>query len=323
MKPVSLQIVPYTPDHEMAWEDCCAGAVNATLLHTRRFLSYHGDRFKDASTLIVEAGKVRGVFPAAQSPADAGLVVSHPGVTYGGVVHPGWLSGARMLAALTALAAHYQSRGYQRLLYKVIPYIYASVPAQDDVYALFRLGAQRVRCDLSCALDLARRQPLDAQRRRGLKKARKAVTLSGDPSHLGALWTVIADNLARKHGAKPVHSPAELALLMDRFPHHIALRCALIAGQVQAGVVVFKTSTVWHAQYIAASESAYQVSALDAVFDAVIFDAQQAGARYFDFGISNENNGLILNEGLYRFKSGFGGGGVAHEFYEINFAHAR
>jgi len=323
MAPVSLQIIPYAPDAELAWDDCCAGAVNATLLHTRRFLGYHGDRFIDASTMIVDAGQVRGVFPAAQSPADPKLVVSHPGATYGGVVHQGWLSGTRMLAALTALAAHYQSRGYQSLLYKVIPHIYASAPAQDDVYALFRLGAKRVRCDLSCALDLARRQPLDVQRRRGLKKAQKVVTLSRDPSHLGALWAVIADNLARKHGAKPVHSPAELALLMDRFPHHIALRCALIAGQVQAGVVVFKTSTVWHAQYIAASESAYTVSALDAVFDAVIQEAQLSGASYFDFGISNEQDGQVLNDGLYRFKSGFGGGGVAHEFYEINFAHAR
>lgn len=322
MNPVRLQIVPYTPDHEMAWEQCCAAAVNGTLLHTRRFLNYHGERFTDVSALIVESGKVRGVFPAAQSPTDAGLVVSHPGITYGGVVHPGWLSGARMLEALSALAAHYQSHGYQRLLYKVVPHIYASVPAQDDVYALFRLGAQRVRCDLSCAVELAWRQPPDEQRRRGLKKAQKAVTLSSDPLHLGALWAVIAHNLARKHNAKPVHSLAELALLMDKFPNHIAIRCALMAGRVEAGLVVFKTCTVWHAQYIAASERAYEVSALDAVFDAVITEAQLAGARYFDFGISNEQDGQVLNDGLYRFKSGFGGGGVAHEFYEISFDHA-
>ncbi|MBE0474958.1 GNAT family N-acetyltransferase [Rhodoferax sp.] len=319
---MNLQIVPYAPDHEPAWEQCCAASVNATLLHTRRFLSYHGERFKDVSALILDAGKVRGVFPAAQSPADPMLVVSHPGTTYGGVVHPGWLSGARMLEALSALAAHYQNLGYQRLLYKAVPHIYASAPAQDDLYALFRLGAQRLRCDLSCAVGLARRQPPDAQRRRGLKKAQKAVTLSAEPLHLGALWAVIAHNLARKHAAKPVHSLAELALLMNRFPHHIAIHCALLAGCVEAGVVVFKTSTVWHAQYIAASESAYAVSALDAVFDAVILEAQQAGARYFDFGISNEQDGQVLNDGLYRFKSGFGGGGVAHEFYEIKLCNA-
>jgi lipid II:glycine glycyltransferase (peptidoglycan interpeptide bridge formation enzyme) len=41
------------------------------------------------------------------------------------------------------------------------------------------------------------------------------------------------------------------------------------------------------------------------------------GARYFDFGISNEQEGRILNEGLYRFKVSFGAGGVVHEFYEV------
>jgi len=319
---VSLQIVPYSHGHEMAWEQCCAGAINGTPLHTRRFLSYHGDRFKDVSVLIVDAGKVRGVFPAAQSPADPGLVVSHPGITFGGVVHQGWLSGARMLAAMTALSEHYQHLGYQRLLYKAVPHIFTRKPAQDDLYALFRLGAQRVRCDLSCAIDLAPRPAASGRRQRELKKTQKIVSLSSDVGLLGELWAVINDNLARKHNAIPVHSLPELVLLMSRFPEQIFIRSALIAGRVEAGVIMFNAKSVWHLQYVGASESAYEVSALDAVFDSVIQESQLAGARYFDFGISNEDNGQVLNDGLYRFKAGFGGGGVAHEFYEIRFANA-
>ena len=319
---MSLQIVPYSPDHESAWERCCAGSVNGTLLHTRRFLSYHGDRFKDASVLILDAGRVRGVFPAAQSLADPGLVVSHPGSTFGGVVHPGWLDGARMLRALTTLTAHYQNLGYQRLLYKAVPHIFTSKPAQDDVYALFRLGAQRVRCDLSCAIDLAARPPASGRRQRELKKTQKQVTLSSDPGLLDELWAVITNNLARKHSAIPVHDLPELVLLMSRFPEQIFIRCALMAGRVEAGIILFNGPTAWHLQYVGASERAYEVSALDAVFDAAIAESQQAGARYFDFGISNEQDGQVLNDGLYRFKSGFGGGGVAHEFYEIKLCHA-
>jgi lipid II:glycine glycyltransferase (peptidoglycan interpeptide bridge formation enzyme) len=151
-----------------------------------------------------------------------------------------------------------------------------------------------------------------------LKKAQKMVTLSGDPALFGELWAVIAQNLARKHDAKPVHSLDELALLQERFPEYIIIRCALMEGRVEAGVVFFNSPSVWHAQYIAASESAYNVSALDAVFDAAITEAQQAGARYFDFGTSNEDGGKVLNDGLYRYKSEFSGGGVAHEFYEIS-----
>jgi hypothetical protein len=315
---VSIEIIPYTQEHEAQWEEFCAGSVNATILHTRRFLSYHGDRFKDRSVLIIESGKLVGVFPAAESLSDFSLIVSHPGSTYGGIVHRGWLSGMRMLEAITALSEHYSKAGYHRLQYKAAPHIYTTTPAQDDLYALFRLGAQRVRCDLSCTIDLAKRQPLSERRRRGLKKALKTVTLSGDPALLGELWAVIAQNLARKHDAKPVHSLDELSLLQERFPEHIIIRCALMEGRVEAGVVFFNSPSVWHAQYIAASENAYNVSALDAVFDAATNEAQQAGARYFDFGTSNEEGGMVLNDGLYRFKSEFGGGGVAHEYYELS-----
>ena len=317
---MSIEIIPYTLDHETAWEGFCAGAVNATFLHTRRFLSYHGDRFKDLSVLLMESGKVVGIFPAAESLSDSKLVISHPGITYGGILHQGWLSDLRMFEALTALSAYYKDVGYHRLQYKAVPHIYTTIPAQDDLYALFRLNALRIRCDLSCTIDLANRQPLNERRRRGLKKALKSVTLSSDSALLGELWAVIAQNLARKHDARPVHSLDELILIQERFPQQITIRCALLDGRVEAGVVLFNSTSVWHAQYIAASESAYDVSALDAVFDAAITEAQQSGARYFDFGTSNEEGGKVLNDGLFRFKSEFGGGGVAHEFFELRIA---
>jgi len=314
---VSIEIVPYVESYEATWEEFCAGAVNATILHTRGFLRYHGDRFKDMSVLIMESGKLIGVFPAAESLSDPKQVISHPGITYGGIVHHGWLSGLRILETLTALSEFYRNAGYHRLQYKVLPHIYATTPSQDDLYALYRLNAKRVRCDLSCTIDLAERKPLSERRRRGLKKAQKSVTLSSDPTLLGDLWAVIVQNLARKHDSKPVHSLAELTLLKERFPEQIIIRCALIDGRVEAGVLFFNSRAVWHAQYIAASENAYDVSALDAVFDGAITEAQQAGARYFDFGTSNEDGGKVLNDGLFRYKSEFGGGGIAHEYYEL------
>lgn len=314
---MSIEIVAYSSEHESLWEQFCTDAVNSTFLHTRRFLSYHGDRFKDLSAIICDSGKIVGLFPAAASTTELEQVVSHPGITYGGIIHQGWLGGMRMIEALSALSLFYRDRGYHRLLYKAIPHIYTATPAQDDLYALFRLDAKRVRCDLSCTVDLDHCLARSERRRRGLKKAQKVVSLSSDPSLLGELWAVIAENLGRKHNASPVHTLAELALLMARFPEQIIIRCALLEGRVEAGVVLFNAKSVWHAQYIAASQRAYEVSALDAVFDTIITQARQTGVRYFDFGTSNEDGGKVLNDGLYRFKSEFGGGGVVHEFYEL------
>ena len=222
-----------------------------------------------------------------------------------------------MIEAFEVIGEHFMRAGYSRLQYKPLPYIYSCVPAQDDLYALFRLGAKRVRCDLSCSIDLAERRPLSERRRRGLKKSKGIVTLSSIPSLLSELWHVIAQNLYRKHDARPVHSLQELTLLQQRFPSHILVRSALLDGVVEAGIILFKTDRVWHAQYIGASEVAYGISALDAVFNAAILEAQQSGARYFDFGTSNEDSGMVLNDGLYRFKSELGGGGVGYDTYQL------
>ena len=39
--------------------------------------------------------------------------------------------------------------------------------------------------------------------------------------------------------------------------------------------------------------------------------------RYFDFGISNEDHGRYLNEGLVRQKSRLGGRGIVYNTFEI------
>jgi CelD/BcsL family acetyltransferase involved in cellulose biosynthesis len=315
-----MQVVPYEPALESAWDEFCENSLNGTFLHSRRFLGYHGKRFEDLSVVLMDAGSTVGLFPAASAPGDPSAVVSHPGATYGGIVHQGRLTGSRMAAAMHALTEHYALTGARRLVYKLVPHIYARAPAQDDLYAIAQMGAIRVRCELSCAIELAHQRPRSERRRRGLKKAQKLVTLASEPTLVGDLWSVIAANLSREYGAVPVHSVDELALLASLFPGQVLIRCARIADRVEAGIVLFNLENVWHAQYIAASERGYEASALDAVFDAAIGEAQERGVRYFDFGTSNEDGGKILNAGLYQFKAEFGGGGVAYETYEIGLA---
>jgi len=324
---MTLVVRPFEPGDAERWDTFCEGAFAATLLHTRRFLSYHGDRFADRSLVIEEDGRWLGVLPAALHPADAGLVVSHPGITYGGVLHTGALRGERMLEALAAVRAHYAGGGARQLLYKAVPVFYHRAPAADDLYALFRLGAVRTRCDLSATIDLAHRLPVSERRRRSLKKAHKAgLTVRSNPADLPGLWAVLTENLASKHGVAPVHSIAEMQLLMERFPRNIELVCAVHGAEagaeagveILAGVVQFLTEGVAHAQYIAASAAGYQVNALDAVFEHCIAAATTAGRRWFDFGISTEEGGMQLNASLYQFKTEFGGGGTVHEFYQLD-----
>lgn len=317
---MELSVGTYTSAQAEEWDALVADSTSGTILQTRRFLGYHRDRFTDASLCVWEGPKLIGVLPAARDPLDAQTVVSHPGITFGGLLHRGRLRGTEMLSALERVVTHYAAEGYRRFLYKVVPRIYHRAPAEDDLYALFRLGARRYRCDLSTALDLNYRLEISTRRKRGLNKAlASGLTLSEDVRHAPALWAVLEANLAAKHGATPVHSVAEIVLLHSLFPDQIRFITAHLANEVVAGIVIFITQTAVHAQYIASSEVGYETNALDLVFDWAIRRAKDSPRRYFNFGISCEEDGNMLNDGLFRFKAEFGGAGIVHEFYELRF----
>lgn len=316
---MSLVVRSFVPDDADAWDNFCDKSHQSTFLHLRKFISYHGDRFIDCSVIIEECGQWVGVLPAAVSVMGSSQVVSHPGLSYGGILHQGRLKGERMVAALGRIREHYRDLGFSILIYKAIPSIYHVVPAQDDVYALHRVGARLSRCDLTSTIDLTRRLPLAERRRRSLKKARASgMDVVEGSQYLPPLWAVLTDNLMRRHGVRPVHSLDEIALLADRFPMNIRCFAGLAGNEVVAGVVVFSTATVDHAQYIASTESGLRISALDLVFERCIVEAGRNGKRWFDFGISTEREGTVLNEGLYQFKSEFGGGGFVHQFFELD-----
>jgi hypothetical protein len=314
-------IEAFEPQLAAEWDELVERAPNGTFLHTRRFLSYHEDRFEDASLVIRRHdGKLIGVLPAAVDPTDKSTVVSHPGATFGGLVHTGRIVGETAVRTLDSIRTRYASLGYRVFRYKAVPWIYHRQPAGDDLYALVRLGAGSAQRNLSCSVDLCSPPRRSERRRRGLRRAQAAgVTLARGGVLASPLWMVIDENLDRRYGARPVHSVEEIVHLHGLFPDRIEFVVAELRGEVVAGVVLFLNSPVTHAQYIAATEAGYGVNALDLVFDECIRGAAEDGYRFFDFGTSNTADGG-LNQTLYDFKLGFGGGGVAYESYDITLA---
>lgn len=313
-----MQVRAYAAADAQRWDAFCADAPGATFLHTRRFLSYHGERFIDRSLIVADGDDWLGVLPAAQCPSVPDRVSSHPGLTYGGLIDAGGLRGEAMLRALRCAMQHYAVQGYRTLQYKAVPHLYQRAPMQDDLYALFRLDARRVRCELASTIALAHPLPLSGRRRRGGAKAQRAgLRYASGPQHAAALWPVLEGNLRGRHGATPVHTLEEIERLAALFPRQIGFDVALQAEQVVAGVVSFRCGDVLHLQYIAASDQGHAVAALDGLLLHLIEQARASGCRHFDLGTSNRDHGWVLNEGLHRFKSEFGAGGIACETYEL------
>jgi len=314
-----MKVFAYTEQYADIWDGCVQRAPMATFLHSRRYLSYHGDRFQDLSVLLEDQTEgTLGLFPAAADPNDRKRVISHPGITYGGLIHGRKLCGEQVIEAMRAVVEHYRQLGFASLQYKAVPYIYHRAPCSDDLYALFRLGATRCRCDLSCAIDLVNRPEPSRRRERGFKKALKnGVEIERGARFAAELWPILEENLERKYQTQPVHSLGEIIALQSSFPDRIECIVARVGSKVVAGVVLFLTQQVTHMQYAASSPEGHAICALDAILSHSIAAAQNRGVRYFDFGISNEKNGRYLNGSLYQFKAEFGGGGVVHEFFEI------
>jgi hypothetical protein len=310
----------YLPNDVSAWDDLVSRSCNGTFLHTRRFISYHGDRFDDRSAVLENRrGRIVGLIPAAACPSDRELVVSHPGLTYGGVVHDGSVRGAAMIAAIERIAGHYRGLGYSRLRYKTVPAMYHSVPAEDDLYALFRFGARRYRSDLSAAVDLSSRGRVDQRRMRSRRRAEAAgVRTEEGWTEIGAFWQILEQNLARRHGAVPPHTLPEIQLLHDRFPDEIILIVAKIDDVPVAGTVLFWAGQVLHMQYSASTEDGRTACATDLVMEHAISLAGKQGCRCFDFGTNTMDEGRSLGQDLYQFKISFGAGGLVYDHYELD-----
>ncbi|MDA8269776.1 MAG: GNAT family N-acetyltransferase [Actinomycetota bacterium] len=310
------------PRDDATWDGLVARSINGTFLHTRRFLSYHGDRFDDRSLIVEGAnGKARGILPAAVDPTDTSRVISHPGITYGGLVHDGSLYGNRMIDALALARDVLAASGARHLRYKVVPPIYHRVPAGDDVYALFRMGARCVRRDLSATIDLEHRQTVWKRRRQRRRHAAGAdVTVSWTWDDLGAFWPLQESMLRERFGTRPAHTIEEIAELARRFPEQMKLVVARSAGEVVAGGIIFCAPPVVHLQYSAASAAGRDMNALDLVVEETIglAGANPATYRYYSFGISTEDEGMHLNDSLHEFKLSFGAGAIVYEHFEVD-----
>jgi hypothetical protein len=264
-------------------------------------------------------GRLVGVLPTAEDPHDPTTVVSHPGITYGGIVHDGSLRGERFIEALGLVTNQLSDLGYTRFRYKTIPWIYHRHLACDDSYALFRLQGQRSRCELTATVDLEHPAKPSHGRRTGLQlSSRAGVEVYFGWEYIAEFWHVLEANLAERFGAAPTHSLAEINHLHDLFPEETGLLVARVGSEIVGGALLFITTTVLHTQYLASTKEGRVTSALDPIINKAADIARERGCRFFDFGTSNTEQGRGLNQSLYEFKLSFGAGGAVHEEFEVS-----
>lgn len=298
----AVEIRRYTTDDAGSWDRFIAASKNGTFLFRRDFMDYHADRFTDHSLIFSYKGQDVAVLPANERD---GALMSHGGLTYGGMISGTKMGVALMLKCFDAIRAYMRAQRLSELTLKPVPPIYHSQPAEEDLYALFRNRADLTRVDVSATIALGRRLPFASGKKDGLRKARKADLDIRESDDWAACWNLLTQMLETHHDTAPTHALDEITRLKAAFPDEIRLFAAHAGAKMVAALVVFDCGPCVHVQYITASNEGRAHGGIDAIVHHLVENVF-ADRLWFDFGISTTDAGWSLNEGLARQKEMFG-----------------
>ena len=246
------------------------------------------------------------------------VLYSHQGLTYGGVIMSDKVTVADSVEMFRVINACLKESGFEKVIYKPIPFIFHQHPAQEDLYALFRTSnAKIIGRNISSTIIQSDKMKFIESRKSGIRKALSNGITVRQSNDLSAFWEILDTNLKNKYGVAPVHTLSELQLLQSRFPQNIKLYLAYKDDIALGGSLLYVTKQVVHTQYISANIEGKELGVLDLLFDYLI-NHEYTNYPYFDFGQSTENMGSVLNESLIFQKEGFGGRGMCYDIYEYD-----
>lgn len=291
-----------------------SNSKNATFLFYRNFIEYHQDRFEDASILIFKNEILIALFPANKI---NDKIYSHQGLTYGGLLLKDKIKLKDVLSVFKLLLEYASAKGVYTIEIKNIPNIYHQIPSDELKYLMFLLKAKLERRDVLSVIDLKADVSFSKDRIQGGKRGKKNYLVIKEEESFDSFWNIILmPNLKEKHNAKPVHSLEEITVLKNYFPKNIRQFNVYYNGKIVAGTTIFETKRVAHSQYISANKEKNVLGSLDALHMYLINEVFVDKA-YFDFGISNENQGRNINQGLQSWKEGFGARTITQDFYTV------
>lgn len=311
-----MKIIQYNSNYKQDWNAFVVSSKNGTFMLQRDYMDYHSDRFIDHSLMLYDdKEKLVAVLPAN---IKDDILYSHQGLTYGGLIYNKKIRLETVIKIFEHIIQHCKINEIKQIVYKKIPYFYHTYPADEDRYAMFLNNFAINRVDTSSTIYLPERIRYSDSVKSGLRKAQRSnIIINYDTDNYTDCFNLINSVLTLNHNTSAVHTAMEMQSLKQQFPDNIKLVSATYNNKVIACIVLYITDTTHHTQYLASNEEGRNMGALDMLIDYSIEKAKESQKEYFDFGISNENNGKYLNQGLQYQKERFGGRCICHEFFTL------
>lgn len=303
-------------DREM-WDTFCRASKNPLFMFERNFMEYHKDRFTDHSLLFFDDEELIALLPMNEKD---NALFSHAGLTYGGFIINSKIKQSTMNACMEALVVYGKSKGFDSILYKAVPHIYHEQPAEEDRYALFRCNAQIVKIEPATVVSLGNPLKMPKGRKAQISRAKREGVIVRELNEEKDFYTFMElENqvLGKYHAARAVHSGEEMYRLYKHFPEKIHLYGAFLNEEMISGSVIYEYGQMVHTTYLAANDLARKIGALDLTIITMI-ERFKDSKIWFDFGISSEDGGRFMNEGLIAQKEGFGGRTNVYDTWLIN-----
>ena len=304
-----IEVRRYIPAEAERWDGFVRGSRMPRFMFERGFMDYHQDRFEDFSLMFFRDDELIAVLPASRHGVE---LRSHGGLTYGGMIYGEKMKQHTMLECFDALKFFCKTSGVESILYKNIPHIYHSQPAEEDLYALYKNGAELLKIEPATVVHLKHPYKMPKGRKAQIARAKREGVIVQCLNDFARFIELENKVLISRHGVRAVHTSAEIEKLHLQFPENIRCIGAFYDGNLVAGTLLFVYDKVIHTQYLAANDIAREIGALDLII-LKIMDECRNTHEFLDFGISSENGGRILNEGLIAQKEGFGGRTIAYQ----------
>jgi hypothetical protein len=304
-----MDLKKYKDEMSAVWDQfVMSESANGNLFHTRKFLSYHPEeRFQDQSVMVYDKGTLVCVMAAC---VDGDFYFSHKGSSCGGPIIQKKYYTAKKVAALVLLLNEHFDAG---LSMRIPEAIFGQSP--NDLILYSYQQTHKIHSELAVVKSLGNKaifidEISDPKTRTSVRKSLKLgfTTFVTSELHDYELFHQILTKNLEKHQAHPVHSLEEVLRLKNILNDDQTLVFGKEAdGTISVAIWIIKASPkVWHPQYIASDYQAKSKAAVETTIIKCFELAREAGAEFFNLGISTENQGAYLNEGLVKFKEYMG-----------------
>lgn len=277
-------------------------------------MEYHNDRFVDHSLMFFEGNRLLAVLPAS---IKKNQLYSHAGLTFGGLLYTAKLGVCDVMDIFDCLISYLQKNHFKGLTYKLIPSIFHKLPTEEDLFALYKVGARVVKRELSTAVSFENQIKFSKGKREGVKKAIKHNLSFRESTDFEKLFEIGRQIMKDRHDLAPVHNGHEMEYLKSIFPENIKMFEVSNDNEMLACTLIYDYGQTIHTQYMYNTDQGLSCGALDFLMDQVI-QKYHNNKKFLSFGISTEDGGEKLNVGLQRQKEMFGGRSILHDTYELS-----